>query len=73
MPRKKAARSETGQSNYERARRLGLRYVGRDGAHLTGIPAADIAPDRVALIGPFKIDAVMASGLYELNEEKANE
>lgn len=65
MPRKKRVKDE---GIYEKARRLGLRYVGQDGAHYTGVPAADIEPDRVALIGPRLIDEVMACGLYELNE-----
>lgn len=53
---------------YAQARKVGLHYVGKNNAHFTGIPADDIDPMQVSLIGQHRIEAVMASGLYEMNE-----
>ena len=62
-------KKKTGKETvYAKARRLGLRYVGKDNAHMTGIPVADISPMQVSFIGDGRIEAVMASGLYEFGK-----
>lgn len=49
------------------ARKMGLIYIGTAGAHITGIPATDIAPNAVGQLTIKQIEAALSSGLYELN------
>ena len=48
---------------------LGLRYIGKDGAHISGIPAKSLNPAEVALLSAAQVDACLKSSLYEVIHE----
>jgi hypothetical protein len=49
---------------------LGLKYVGRDGAHLTGIPAQHLSPAVVLTLTKEQINECLDSGLYQLAQRE---
>lgn len=46
----------------------GYRYVGREGQHLSGIPARDLTPEEAAALSDQDRQRCLGSGLYK--EEK---
>lgn len=47
----------------------GLRYIGANGDHISGIPARDLTPSEVANLSDEQVTACLESKLYEVNNE----
>lgn len=47
----------------------GLRYVGANGDHISGIPARDLPPAEAVLLSEEQVAACLNSKLYEVNNE----
>lgn len=54
---------------YSKPAVTGLKYIGRDGGHLTGIPARDLSVADVATLSEAQVDACLKSKLYEVDNE----
>lgn len=55
------------------ARKRGLKFIGPEGRHLSGIPATHLAPDDVGQLTIVQIEAALSSGLYEMNGGSSDE
>lgn len=55
---------------------VGLHYVGKNGGHLTGIPARDLSPEDTLALTKTQIEECLDSGLYKIahkQQEVTNE
>lgn len=48
------------------ARERGLNFTHRNGEHITGIPAMNLSPERVADLNDKEVLACLATGLYQI-------
>lgn len=62
------------QTPYGLACEHGLVYIGKNGDHLTGIPARHVAPEEVAaLLTGVQVSQCIASGLYKIAHKSKSE
>ena len=61
------------KTKYQKIRQNGLVYVGKNGAHLGGIPMQNLSPDYVAHLSVKEVDLCLNSGLYEIGAESPQE
>lgn len=61
------------QTTYQKVRQHGLVYIGKNGAHLGGIPMNNLSPDYVAHMQAKEVDLCLRSGLYEIGAESPQE
>lgn len=65
-----AAAKKARASLQERARGNGLKFVGKGGAHVSGVPARDLSPKEVAALDNKEFDLCVKTGLYKIGSDE---
>jgi len=66
MTAKKKTTAAAKKTPIAKAMANGLRYIGKSGKHLHGIPARDLAPAEVHALTVIDLDQCLKSGIYKI-------